>query len=824
MPIAPMALEQRVERLAKEVSQERQGRQLLESSLQALRAEVALLREKVGADRAEVGAIAVAADPESGGAPALGSHNGGIGSSASLVMGDEGPVVSGNVGRASVRGDGELEEVSPQESVWDCAMLVFLPSIGWAGSLMLLLAIAVTILLQLVFLIVCAGSAFGNSLPSPDDARKWRITDGHRQEYMDTGGFVSLAARVCGKDDSLTFSNDQVDLVKTIENYRTPLPLLGDESGHALSSQGGALCFVVLFLWMNVVVADFHATVKYLHVIWHLPTSAKTLLHTRDNSSVLKSVAKPRRLCLVLAAVFRMGVACGIGYYGAKWLSNTIKITDLVVNAAALTFILDIDKMLFSTLVPLKAAIALRRLEPLRRPHPRSCKGLDLFSVLSFITCLLGSFVVFGFHASTLYNLLGDVNTELCGRGDLNFVVQVNTELGFPLMTWTNGYSRYSLNESGIHSSWFRNAVNSTISITEANPYNRLQAQDLLEQSTNVVPLAELRDDGIVGSKSQFNAYLQLRVTSFGVLSCEDQLITSPSLLNYLLDIYSRPDATGCHDFRHVCGDPDANTLRFACARTCGCHAVTSGLFALGGCPEICGEERRKRTAAMPCQSADDSHRDLVSAASAMAVNWENHPAVGQPPILSTALLHGCAGAVERLGATDRWRLDYLCNPLPGRASLAPLCPYECGCSDTNTLDGNCPLNCANQSVSPTACELGLCPYGELKSNVSAGPFQNISCASVDLLFFARLLTEPACYESREGFQAECCAIPEVPCFFCPIGTQLLRGSRVPPDGVLLANSSCAGVEAYYRSEDLCQTHVNRPLELLDACCGGINN
>ena len=68
----------------------------------------------------------------------------------------------------------------------------------------------------------------------------------------------------------------------------------------------------------------------------------------------------------LFASTFRALVAGTLGYSGALWLCNTIGLKDLILNAAALAFVLDIDKMLFSTLVPRRACEILGKLEPLK--------------------------------------------------------------------------------------------------------------------------------------------------------------------------------------------------------------------------------------------------------------------------------------------------------------------------------------------------------------------------------------------------------------------------------------------------------------------------
>merc|ERR1719486_731416 len=73
--------------------------------------------------------------------------------------------------------------------------------------------------------------------------------------------------------------------------------------------------------------------------------------------------------CMVLC-VMRMSVAFALLYSGILWISSTTSIGDLILNAAALVFVMDIDEILAGALLPEHALQAMRTIAPLRLPAP----------------------------------------------------------------------------------------------------------------------------------------------------------------------------------------------------------------------------------------------------------------------------------------------------------------------------------------------------------------------------------------------------------------------------------------------------------------------
>ena len=71
-----------------------------------------------------------------------------------------------------------------------------------------------------------------------------------------------------------------------------------------------------------------------------------------------------------------MLIAAVLLYTGILWLSHTSSMTDLILNAAALGFIMDTDELLFAATTPAVVHNVVSRLEPLSYPKMLTNGGL----------------------------------------------------------------------------------------------------------------------------------------------------------------------------------------------------------------------------------------------------------------------------------------------------------------------------------------------------------------------------------------------------------------------------------------------------------------
>jgi len=141
------------------------------------------------------------------------------------------------------------EEFSLQESVWDAAILVHLPSLGVGASMQLLLGLFINLFVQVVFLLIVHGNLAKESLTDPriKSFEMWRSRIAHDEKYATP--FGTLADRVCNLDLSLEMSTEQVTTLSAIRSY---LPWLRSNSSldtWARLTDGRVMCILAISLW-----------------------------------------------------------------------------------------------------------------------------------------------------------------------------------------------------------------------------------------------------------------------------------------------------------------------------------------------------------------------------------------------------------------------------------------------------------------------------------------------------------------------------------------------------------------------------------------------
>ena len=160
-----------------------------------------------------------------------------------------------------------------------------------------------------------------------------------------------------------------------------------------------------------------------------------TALHRSGDIVKFVGFGTPRFVFICVIVAVRVVIAISLLYTGVLWLLSTTSIEDIVLNAAALSFVMDLDEVLFLTLVTEPAKAMLRKMEPLYRivTPPLRLWGREVgkdfmfpcFAWICFAVLMGLIFPVISENVETMR----DVQHQLCG-GNLNFVVDVLPSTG----------------------------------------------------------------------------------------------------------------------------------------------------------------------------------------------------------------------------------------------------------------------------------------------------------------------------------------------------------------------------------------------------------
>merc|ERR1712136_457782 len=236
-------------------------------------------------------------------------------------------------------------------TVWDAALLLGLESIGFASNFSLALSLATNIILQLLFCWIVT------YLPEDED-------------YKDAGvavftwianASVADVAGVCELSQSMPHNYQQYRLLDQARGYvREFLPGVPYE-------QGPILCGIVLTAWTLSICVVLREVIDFVSCMTQLCDRSvdRVVLVNSLQRYHLEAVPVHRMIWAWALGAVQASIALILLWYGALWLSTTTAPSELVLNAVALTYVMEIDELLFLTTVPRQVSSIIRNLDPM---------------------------------------------------------------------------------------------------------------------------------------------------------------------------------------------------------------------------------------------------------------------------------------------------------------------------------------------------------------------------------------------------------------------------------------------------------------------------
>lgn len=463
-------------------------------------------------------------------------------------------------------------------TVWEMGAYFGLPFLGLGSQVAMLLGFLLNVMIQSALCAVIWSTFLGNDLNmTTEQAAKFREKLGHDYDSMDRHGWVSLTARVCAADESLEIATSQVRAVERIEEYTRRTAWL------FMLPAGPVLCTVVLVIWVLSIISDIRDTFSLQLAMHALPRCTWTALEISGDRFRFTAISYRRYYFVTLLTVVRLAVGVVLMLVGGVYLGETTEIEDLVLNAAALGFILEVDNLLFRTIAPGEVETFVHMLEPLRKPRGPYWRGLGCFTVSSFVAATVAVvMLVLEVTMSTL-SLLVDVEQTLC-RGPQDFVLR-QAPSGELVLGETLPFGHGS--ERSMDGDIIREV---------------LQTQDLRQTSYGQYWHVQLWAFTSVSDRLTVE-YVSNRLSA---LPCTDslQFVGTSSMPWKQLSYFGTGDEMGCSDFAQYCFEPQQTLLRSLCSKTCQCDSPQSGSLYVGpsnGCLPRCHDDLRARQAELPC-------------------------------------------------------------------------------------------------------------------------------------------------------------------------------------------------------------------------------
>jgi hypothetical protein len=171
--------------------------------------------------------------------------------------------------------------------------------------------------------------------------------------------------------------------------------------------------FCILLVWTFVLVHEVKQTVL---LTWHLlaldrPIEGSVTISEQPDQFVITHMSRGLK-CWVAASVFvpKYVIAATLWYIGARWLTATAGIDNLVLNALALTFICEVDELIYQTCISEATKSSLQRT---KLPLPAFKYAPTLWNPIEAVCTCLCCVALVIFYVVRLQDVLPEYRWDL---------------------------------------------------------------------------------------------------------------------------------------------------------------------------------------------------------------------------------------------------------------------------------------------------------------------------------------------------------------------------------------------------------------------------
>ena len=480
-------------------------------------------------------------------------------------------VASGSPGVASgcVSVFSEEKDARPVSSADDSVYYasLWVGMFGHADSIMTCVMLVLNVVMQFYFCALIAinlGSVdeMGLSTDQLESFLQWRLSVAHHVDHYDSTSDTSLASRVCDGFGGLTASHTQKDAFDNFDSY------LGDGAFMDVLFGGPGLCLLALACWFCLVAEDLLSNFEFSYAL--LTISGR---HTVIRAPYSIHHLNWKRVAVILFAVClpRFAVSLTLFYTGALFLVHTAVLSDLILNAMALGFVLDLDNMLFTFLTP-KVRSAVSNMDPLELKSLLGKINIAFVRPSFLLVTAVGMMVCQQLLLSNVLTRMTSAQDVLCG-GNLQFV--------YVLDAFTGVSHHGETSESPVLDL-------SLYKFSAMLEQSELDG-DVMSDLGNIISLGDWEFEG--SNLSVDSGAATVRVMNG--YSAEDALdaITCADTFGEFAYVARAREITGsatltsCAELVDECDDSEVRSL---CMATCGCASMYAGSYDRSGCSSTC--------------------------------------------------------------------------------------------------------------------------------------------------------------------------------------------------------------------------------------------
>lgn len=281
-----------------------------------------------------------------------------------LALVADGAVASGDLATKNIRGTDEVRKkkteftavvldefvsvVSTYQvrgNVWDATLLLGADiPMGRTGTVLMVTSVFCNILVQCaicIFVALLSIAQEGELDPSTRDAAKlWNA-----QTTED------IVHRVCTNDFTLSTDFRQANAHELYDTY--------------IQQRSSLLCLAMVLVWTLTIVREISNVLYFTRAVRAIPVDWTTKLEIHGRKVVLVSVGYTKQVGTHVIALTQLCVCLLLLFSGCAWLAATESQDELLLNSVALSYVMEVDELLYSIMVPRKVRAIVEQMSPM---------------------------------------------------------------------------------------------------------------------------------------------------------------------------------------------------------------------------------------------------------------------------------------------------------------------------------------------------------------------------------------------------------------------------------------------------------------------------
>jgi len=590
------------------------------------------------------------------------------------------------------------------ESFWDATLFAGLDEVGLAGSFMIFFGVSVSLFLQLLFCyILMRCFTTGDGKYALGYLKDWRILYGHNVDSYDETSGASLVSKICdGNIFDQTFWNNA--LLSEVNLYLTEVfPQAPGLSGLTV---GVVLCSMAVLIWACHISFELQSVGSFGMAICHLPRGNTRVSEDKDGNRRFESISYFRLCAISFVVLSRASIAVILGFSGAWWLCQTRDVTNIMLNAVALLFILEIDDLLYKVLAPKHAMHYLSSIREFHGGSRKTWAGMDLSSIIKLTVLIVTTAMFIRFTIWDNAVKAREARDILCG-GNKNFVYGTHPSLGPIFVAETEKYDLnrppsmmpnmrdlvedvvFNFGPEDVKDSMWRKDIPGKGKIAVKHVQSVTELKDWLAMTDREAP-----EETRFGEKSYRGNERLCEDTKWDKNFWEADWVWST------VKVLTDGAATSCEEAKPFCDDKELPLVRLLCPETCGCTRADSGLYADNGCRQQCREESEFAQSRNKTTCNDTAE---VSSTMAWKRWWQGFHSANagvwseDNPMMSVG--NDPASANCSFVTSKDWIRQNFCQSKKVGRPGAMLCPASCCGSEALQADW-CPTSCGKDAGS----------------------------------------------------------------------------------------------------------------------------